>query len=296
MSFQNFYSQPTQKEKLSENIRKKDALRKEEDSAMTQSISSFPKDEERTSLFTSSSGSISVEAALVTPIFFLAVCCLCYLLEIMSIQSYVRGALHDTAREIAKEVYMMPAVSPSKVEEKMVSYIGSERLNRSIVKGGSTGLDASGTVIMPGNGIIQMHVEYEILLPISMFGKLTMACEDGFRIKGWNGYSQNGMFTPREDIVYITETGVVYHKDYHCTYLELSIQMVTKDSVSSMRNEYGEKYHACGICGGNGKKVYITGQGNRYHSSLGCSGLKRKVYAVPVSEALGKGACSRCGS
>lgn len=296
MSFQIFHFQPTCKEKLCKNVRKDNPLRKEEDSAMTQSISSFPEDEERTSLFPSFSGSISIEAAFVTPIFFLAVCCLCYLLEVMSVQSYVRSALHDAGREFAKEAYMIPMISPSKIENNMVKNIGADRLNRSIVKGGSNGLDASGTVVLPGNGKIQMHVKYEIILPISMFGTLSMECEDGFSMKGWSGYNGDGMFTPREDIVYITETGVVYHKDYNCTYLDLSIQMVSKSGIGSLRNQNGEKYHACERCGGAGDKVYITGQGNRYHSSLGCSGLKRKVYAVPVSEVLGKGACSRCGS
>lgn len=297
MPFQLLISQQAQKKKQMKSICNQYPLRKEEDSAMTQSISSFPKDEERASLSTSFRGSVSIEAALVIPIFFFAVCCLCYLLEIMSIQSYVHTALHDAGRKVVKEIYINPFVSPSRVESDMIENIGAERLERSIIEGGSAGLDASGTVAFPTTGIVQMHVKYKILLPIRLFGRLGMSCEDGFRIKGWNGYQKEGMFTPREDIVYITETGIVYHKDYHCTYLDLSIQMAAKTQIQTMRNEVGEKYYACERCGMSaGNRVYITKQGNRYHSSLGCSGLKRKIYAIPKSEVMGKGACSRCGS
>lgn len=174
---------------------------------MTQSISSFPKDEERASLFASFQGSVSVEAALVLPIFFLAVCCLCYLLEIMSVQSYVRAALHEEGRKIAKQAYAVPFVSQKQVEEDLVEYIGAERLERSIVKEGSRGLRASGTNILPGTGLITMHVTYKILLPISMFGNLTMECEDSFRIKGWNGYFSGGMF-------YTSRRCGIYHREW----------------------------------------------------------------------------------
>lgn len=296
MSFLVFISQQ-HKRRINQKKQKISFLRKEEDSAMTQSISSFPKDEERASLFASFQGSVSVEAALVLPIFFLAVCCLCYLLEIMSVQSYVRAALHEEGRKIAKQAYAVPFVSQKQVEEDLVEYIGAERLERSIVKEGSRGLRASGTNILPGTGLITMHVTYKILLPISMFGNLTMECEDSFRIKGWNGYFSGGMFTPREDVVYITENGMVYHKDFHCTYLELSVRMVSKEAVDSLRNDYGGKYYACERCkGAAGTQVYVTSQGSRYHSSPECSGIKRRIYAVPLSEAIGKGACSRCGS
>lgn len=271
-------------------------IRKEEDSAKTQSITSyFPKDGERASLFTSFKGSITVEASLVLPLFFFAVCCLCYLLEIMAIQMTVRTAAHSAGKEIAKEAYAVPLVLPSKVEDDIAELIGRERMDRSIIKGGSGGLDCSKTRISAQSGVLQMNVEYKVVLPFSIFGMLSLSCEEQFQIKGWTGYVKGGFVSDREDVVYITDTGLVYHRDYHCTYLELSIRMVAKDEVENLRNENHEKYYRCEKCGGVGNCVYITGQGNRYHSSLGCSGLKRSVYAVPVSEVQGKGACSRCG-
>lgn len=47
--------------------------------------------------------------------------------------------------------------------------------------------------------------------------------------------------------------------------------------------------------GWSGGNVYITDYGNSYHSISGCRGLKRTVMAVPFSEAGGRRLCSRCG-
>lgn len=72
--------------------------------------------------------------------------------------------------------------------------------------------------------------------------------------------------------------------------------MVSDTEVKALRNSSGGKYYPCEHCGGGAAGgVYITDNGDRYHSTLACSGLKRTVYAVPVSEAAGKGVCSRCG-
>ena len=103
--------------------------------------------------------------------------------------------------------------------------------------------------------------------------------------------------TGEEETVYVTETGMVYHRDYHCTYLELSIQMVPASALDGLRNESQESITpAAAACTGKAHGlVYVTDYGEKYHSSLNCSGLKRTVYAVPLSEAVGKGACSKCG-
>ena len=60
---------------------------------------------ERISAF-ASRGSLTLEAAIVVPIFFFAMLCLAYLLEMMAIQTTVRNALYSAGREVAKEVYV----------------------------------------------------------------------------------------------------------------------------------------------------------------------------------------------
>lgn len=62
-----------------------------------------------------SEGSVTVEAALVVPVFFLAVLSLVYLLEIMSVQTVMKSALHCAAKEMAEEAYVNPKIGRAHV-------------------------------------------------------------------------------------------------------------------------------------------------------------------------------------
>lgn len=251
---------------------------------------------ERASAFTPVRGSITVEASVEVPLFFLGVVCLICLLEMMAVQTAVRSGLQYAAKMVAQEAYARPVLMPSRIENDIVEAIGAERLERSIVEGGSSGIDCSGSSMSGQTGIAQLQAVYKIRIPLPIFAIPTVTCTESMRVKAWTGYEKEGLGAPDSQTVYITDTGVVYHKDYHCTYLDLSIRTVQAGDAASLRNQSGGRYHACERCGGSeGKGVYITDYGDRYHSSLSCSGLKRTIYAVPLSEAAGKGACSKCG-
>lgn len=250
----------------------------------------------RASAFTSRKGSITVEAAMTVPLFFFAVVCLLYLMEIMAIQTAVRAGLQYAGKEIAGKAYPAAIVSTAEIKAKVINAIGADRLERSIIEGGSTGIHCQDSVISPVTGIGELSVKYKIRIPVPVFHIATIPYEETMRIKTWTGYEKSGFGAEDNTIVYVTETGLVYHTDYHCTHLELSIRAVASEDLPLLRNENGGKYHACERCGGKGKnQVYITENGDRYHNSLTCSGLKRTVYAITISEAVGKKACSKCG-
>lgn len=250
----------------------------------------------RVSAFTSFKASITVEAAMAVPIFFLAVVCLLYLMEMAAIQTAVRSGIQYAGRELAEDACLLPAAVPSRLEADIVNAVGADRLNRSIVEGGSGGIHCQKSWMSPTTGICNLTAQYKVKIPIPLFRLPSPAYEITMRIKGWTGYEKAGFGNEDEETVYVTETGLVYHKDYHCTHLELSIHAVQASELSGLRNEDGGKYYPCEHCAGTGAGgVFITDSGNRYHSSLGCSGLKRTIYAVPLSEAAGKGACQRCG-
>lgn len=265
------------------------------DGRQTQAISSLS--DGRASSSACKKASMTVEAAAAVPIFFLAVVCLFYLMEIMAIRTSVRAGLQAAGKQAMQEGYMLTAVTPARLERDIVHSIGPERLERSIVEGGSGGIRCKGSFLSPTTGIGTIRAKYQIRLPIPLFGVPPVAYEESMRIKAWTGYKKELFGKEDDEIVYVTETGIVYHRDYHCTHLELSIRMAQASDIGSLRNHSGGKYYACEHCGGGSVGgVYITDTGDRYHSSLSCGGLKRTVYAVPVSEAAGKGACSRCGT
>lgn len=250
----------------------------------------------RASAFTSLKAGITVEVSMAVPIFFFAAVSLLYLMEIMAVQTSVRAGLQYAGKICVQEAYGSKAVMPFKIKSDVVSAIGPDRLSRSIVAGGSSGIDCSGLSVSPVTGIGELTVRYKVRIPVPFFRLPLLSFEESIRIKTWTGYEKAGFGGEKEGIVYLTETGIVYHKDYHCTHLDLSVRMAGAAEVGNLRNKNGGKYHACERCGGKSSGgVYITDTGDRYHSAVSCSGLKRTVYAVNLSEAAGKRACSKCG-
>ncbi len=251
---------------------------------------------DRASLFAPVRGSVTVEAALAVPIFLFAFICLLYMMEMASIRTSVRAGLQEAGKKTAQEGYPTLTVTSKQVQNDVVNSIGKERLENSVVVDGADGIDCSASIFNVKNGVASLSVQYAIQIPVPMFAIARIPCEETMRVKAWTGYVKTVFGAEKREMVYVTETGLVYHKDRNCTHLDLSIRGVSSGEVADLRNQDGGKYYPCERCGKkSGATVYITDTGNRYHSSVSCSGLKRTIYLVPLSEVIGKGACQRCG-
>ena len=248
----------------------------------------------------SASGSITVEAAVCIPLFLYASICLIWILEIKIVQSSVKNALQAAGKELAVELCEMPFFSPSYLENKVITYIGEERLERSSVSGGVRGIHCEKSYVHGESGVMELKVQYRVELPAPGFVIPPISQKTSIRVKSWVGYEKVGIsHSADQKIVYITETGVVYHEDYDCSYLNPSIRVVSANQLEDLRSNDGSIYYPCSECmevQAFVGKVYITDYGNRYHSKLDCSGLKRRIYAVPLSEVGGRGGCSKCAS
>ena len=82
---------------------------------------------ERASPFTSK-GSITLEAAVVIPVFFFAILCMMYLFEVMAIQTSSSNAAQCVGKAWAEESYLSPVVFPGELEQEIVRVVGKEKL------------------------------------------------------------------------------------------------------------------------------------------------------------------------
>ena len=242
-------------------------------------------------------GSLTVEAALCLPLFFLAAVLIMMLLDIHAAGLYIGNGAQAAARQAAARQYRQPVSDTASLRADLVSAVGADRLNRSLIRGGSGGISTAKSSMDPATGIGTLRWEYRISMPFPVFHTPIGHYEGRIRYKAWNGYHGAGEEGEKEEMVYVTENGVVYHKNPSCTHLALSITSVSVHNLSTCRNENGGKYHACEYCGrfaNTDGTVYIARDGDCYHSRRDCSGLKRAVEKIPISQVGGRRPCSRC--
>ena len=241
-------------------------------------------------------GSVTIEASFGIPLFLFAALCLIWLIEIQSIRISITNAAQNAAKSAAEDTAVIPVLNTVKLKSDIISLIGEDRISRSILKDGSAGISCWESYVSPATGEMNITVNYKILIPLPVMGSPYAELEESFKLSYWTGYEDQGMGSESSGIVYMTDNGSVYHDDYNCSYLRLSIRYIPYEELGGIRNESGGKYHACDKCviGPAMTGVYITDSGIKYHNSLNCSGLKRTIHAVEKSETGGVGGCSRC--
>ena len=255
----------------------------------------------RRALFLSSAkpkGSMALEGSLVLPIFLFYMMTVLLSLEAVRFQSNMQEALHQAGNRRAFSEYQVRYLDGERSDicGQINEYLGSQLFPYLCVAGGEGGVDLE-DMSSEESGRVEISAEYEIKPFIGWLPIHRVRIRDQFISHSWIGYSKAENQDEREEdtYVYVTKTGSKYHLSYNCTYLRVQLRAVSYDRVSSLRNEAGGRYHACQRCRPvKGEMVYITESGSSYHGRSDCSALKRTVYMIPLSEADGYGACSKC--
>lgn len=264
-------------------------------------------------IFSRKRGSMTLEAAFALPFFLFAVLNILFVVNIIAAQSRIGAALHQVGNRMAFAGYAYENTVSGALPEglasvvlssgyaggQVVSTVGSAYLADSCVGGGAGGLSFVGSSVMEEGDIIDLRVSYRVKPFIELMGFDGILMTQRYYGKAWTGYDASGSvsdMTAKDPMVYITETGVVYHLNRNCTYLNPAVEAVPAGTVTDRRNDSGAKYVPCRLCGSFSEgEVYLTRYGSSYHSSLSCPGLKRTIYTVPLSEVGGRGRCSKCG-
>ena len=273
---------------------------------------------ERTSL----SGSVTLEAALIMPLFLFMMLNLLTLMNAMRVQSVLEAAVIEAGRKTAVFAFdirfaalqaeAVTGASASRPVEDISAgvcivyatdlvrdYMRNHSPDLSCVEGGLDGIDFMKSGFLDTNGTIDLIAHYEVKPMFGVMSFLSFPMEARYYGHAWTGYQGESTEESKEEekkdeIVYITPQGSVYHRTPNCTYLKPSVRQVPQDSVEALRNRDGGKYYPCESCGA-GASCYVTNYGDRYHSNPNCKKIYHDIIAVHKSEVNGKGGCSKCG-
>lgn len=262
-------------------------------------------------------GSMTVEAAVVLPVFLFFFLNILWIMEIYRLHSTLLSALRETGRELSVYAYAYDKIVQEEedtglealienaafsylyVKERVEEQAGVDYLDASPLVGGSQGISYLDSSILQQDDIIDLTASYAVSSFIGIAGFRPALCYSRYYGRAWTGYDVEGKNGEEEQIeyVYVTENAQVYHLERSCSHIRLSIGETTLEEAEKSRNVYGEKYTPCEMCVKDGRgSLYITSTGNRYHQSVACSGLKRTIMTMPRSEAEKKyKMCSRCG-
>lgn len=261
------------------------------------------------------SASMTVEAAIVLPLFLFFFVNLSCAIEMLRLHGNLQLALWHTGTQMSIYGHVLTDSEKSRsvlleelgditfsygyVKREIVKYAGERYLEESPLIHGADSLQFLESEIFTSENHFQIVMTYGVSPWIQMEGVRTFRMANKYYGHLWNGYQIPGTENPDAEAmktVYMTENGQVYHEDRNCTHLRLTIREVPASGVDRERNQNGGKYTLCEKCGAGlePQNVYIGVEGDRYHYDSNCSGLTRTVYAVLMAEAEQYRPCSRC--
>ncbi len=258
---------------------------------------------------------MTIEAALVLPLFLFLFLNLFSVMEMYRLHATLTSALWNSGRQLAQYTYLYDtygaehealnelvgvALTETYVRGTIREHLDTMGSSDLVLPSGEWGIGLLGTDLSKANGEIGIYATYQARPLCRLYPGMSFFQQARYCGHAWTGYELTGesiqLDQSAEEIVYVTETGTVYHKNRGCTYLNPSIRLVSASDLADERNASGGTYHACPVCHpGSQSTYYVTEYGTVYHSTTGCSSLKRSISAIPISEVGARGPCSKCG-
>ncbi len=285
--------------------------------------SKFYKDftSEKLELSSLKKGSLTIEAAVVMPLFITLMVFGLFIFRLLQVQSGVQQSIDNASRYMAvslgevanlgesnkdvdpdsKDPTIKGELSEAMLHAVTLGVCAGEIVKNNVpllyVDGGTAGFNFMETSV-EGN-YIDVRVNYQMTFPVGLLGKYSYDVSQRARCRKWVGYDK-AEDTVDSAYVFITEKGEVYHTNYHCTYLNPSVRRIHSSDLKSERNVGGEKYAPCKRCS-RGKSpesfIFVTDYGTSWHSDVTCTEIKHNIKKVPLEEVKDKmRPCSKCSA
>lgn len=241
-------------------------------------------------------GSFTIEAAFILPLFLFAAVMILGLFQLILAEIYVTGGMQYASRTLAVACCLQEDMSNVKMQAEarllFLSYIKQHGYETDCITRGWMGISFQQSDV--SGDYVELRASYRVKLPISFWKLKELPVSQCVKCKKWTGKQETLASKTDDDYVYITETGVAYHKDAGCHYLDLSVRSIAVTQIKTVRSKDGRIYRRCSCCKSGQSVVYITDYGNQYHGSLFCSDLKRTVYRVSKEKAGTRHPCAKC--
>lgn len=248
------------------------------------------------------SASLTVEAALAFSIFFFSIYMLWQLFLFLMFQIKVCQEITETAEQYSHLGYAERGAEAQNVD---ISWLYQPIMWTTMPE--SKKAEHPWVICIPEeDGNVSVKAGYSYCFEAVFFLKIRIPVVQTFRFYPYLGKTDKDKFASEEasdgeekkkDIVYVTESGTVYHESRACSYLNVVVRSVAAAQVEQERNSSGRKYTLCERCAGKQAIgiVYISSGGEKYHLAASCPGLKRTVLEKERDEVAGMPACHKCG-
>ncbi len=260
----------------------------------------------RTSFPGSFSASLTVEAAIELPLFFVLIAIVLQFAMVFYTAAQYAGYMTTTAQEMAMAAYKEEYGDANHLIRGALSdaWASSQVIGKAEDPGAVRNASFLNSSYMKEGDRIRLVLTYQakpkyslITLPFTFFVQKAV-------VRGWTGAkgSANGAAVrdaadSSNRTVYVTDSGTVYHTDPNCSHLKVTVIPTTEEGLTSARNKSGSKYKKCPHCGRSGAvggQYYIDPYGERWHTSLSCPSLKRSVNTVTLDACEHLRECADC--
>lgn len=269
------------------------------------------------SAFQALGGSMTIEAALVLPLFLFAMVTIMMMFTVMDRQRQVQTAVEAVCEDISRLAYANYEIKRGETKintpdeeygyyfrEGLIGQVVTAayvevRLRNELKEKDIESLSLAGSRFLEDGEMVDLVAVYKIRLPFPVFRMKEISMVSRSSRRAWigkdGGWLKGSEGDDEEILVYVGKGSTRYHRSRTCHYLYNQLISVALESIDSYRNTSGGKYSACSRCGEHaGQTVYIMKSGSSYHSTSSCSSITAYVRAVKISEVIHLGACTYC--